>query len=155
MKKFLICIIILPILAMAQIISPPDSARYEGTTTSQTNTNTGLSSAAILFQTIERGIQTNAVDEFKEQFDGLVTMIIGGGEHGYYSKNQAASILTAYLSERKLLSFSFSQIHEKSRTPYATGRLVYNHRGIQESTQVYVSLTQKDSQWVITHFNIY
>jgi hypothetical protein len=114
-----------------------------------------LSPIVEIFQKIENGLQNNTVDKFKKGLGEIVSMTISSGEHGYYSANQAASVLVGYFSERRLVSFKFSRIHEKGPAPYATGRFIYVQKGIQKSAQVYVSLTQQDSQWVISQFNIY
>ncbi|RPI03891.1 MAG: DUF4783 domain-containing protein [Ignavibacteriae bacterium] len=108
-----------------------------------------------VFQIIEKGIRSSAVEEFEKELGSMVTISIGSGERGYFSMNQAASVLSEYFSLRRPISFEFSRIHEKSAAPYATGRFVFVQKGNQESVQVYVSLTRQDSRWVITQFNIY
>jgi len=108
-----------------------------------------------IFQNVEYGLQNNVVDRFAKEFGEIVSMTISSGEHGYYSANQAVLVLIGYFSERRLVSFMFSRIHEKGSAPYATGRFIYVQRGIQKSVQVYVSLTREDSHWVISQFNIY
>jgi hypothetical protein len=113
------------------------------------------SRVSAVFQTIENGIRKCAVKEFDKELGAMVTIAIGSGERGYFSMNQAASVLSEYFSGRKPISFEFTRIHEKGSTPYATGRLIYIQKGNQESVQVYVSLTRQDSRWVINQFNIY
>jgi hypothetical protein len=113
------------------------------------------STVAAVFKTIEYGIRKSAVEEFAKELGSVVSIAIGSGEHGYFSKNQAASVLTGYFLGRRLVSFQFSRVNEKGTTPYATGRLIYIQKGIQESVQVYVSLTRQDSRWVVNQFNIY
>jgi hypothetical protein len=108
-----------------------------------------------VFQNIEYGIRMCTVEEFKRELGTIVSIAIGSSERGYFSMNQAASVLSGYFSGRKSISFEFSRIHEKGNAPYATGRLVYIKKGNQESVQVYVSLTRQDSRWVINQFNIY
>jgi hypothetical protein len=108
-----------------------------------------------VFQTIENGIRKCAVEEFDKELGAIVTIAIGSGERGYFSMNQAASVISEFFSGHRPISFEFSRIHEKGAAPYATGRLVYIQKGNQESVQVYVSLTRQDSRWVINQFNIY
>jgi hypothetical protein len=108
-----------------------------------------------VFQNIEYGIRMCTVEEFDRELGAMVSIAIGSGERGYFSMNQAASVLSGYFSGRRSVSFEFSRIHEKGNTPYATGRFVYVQKGNQESVQVYVSLTRQDSRWVINQFNIY
>jgi hypothetical protein len=110
---------------------------------------------ADIFRKVEHGLQNNSVDKFKKELGEIVSITMSSGEHGYYSTNQAVSILVGYFLERRLVSFKFSRIHEKDSAPYATGRFIYIQKGIQKSAQVYVSLTQQDSLWVISQFNIY
>jgi hypothetical protein len=152
--RLLFVILLLPIISAAQVNNQPSMRQTEDTIPS---VQPVIQAARIteMFRKVEHGLQTASVHEFEKEFSMMVTVTIGSNVHGYFSDNQAASILAAYLSERKLVSFEFSKIFEKGILPYATGRLVYMQKGVQESTQVYVSLTQQDSLWVITQFNIY
>jgi hypothetical protein len=113
------------------------------------------SKASAVFQSIESGIRKCAVEEFDKELGALVTISIGSGARGYFSMNQAGSVLSEYFSGRRPISFEFSRVHEKGGTPYATGRFIYIQKGNQESVQIYVSLTRQDSRWVINQFNIY
>ena len=108
-----------------------------------------------IFQNVEHGLQNNAVNKFNKELGEIVSMTISSGDHGYYSANQAVLVLAGFFSEHRPVSFKFSRIHEKGFAPYATGRFIYVQKGIQKSAQVYVSLTQLNSQWVISQFNIY
>jgi hypothetical protein len=108
-----------------------------------------------LFKKVEHGIQKCAVEEFDKELGAIVSIAIGSGERGYFSKNQAVSVLSRFFSGRRPVSFQFSRMVDKGTTPYATGRLIYIQKGNQESVQVYVSLTRQDSRWVISQFNIY
>ena len=118
----------------------------------QANTQSAISE---IFRKVEFGLKTNSINNFKDDFGEIVSMTIGSGEHGYYSANQAVSVLVNYFSEQRLSSFEFSAINEKVSIPYATGRFIYIQKGIQKSAQVYISLTLQDSIWVISQFNIY
>ena len=113
------------------------------------------SSASDLFHRIENGIRAFSVDEFEMEFGSVISLSIGTGEGGKFSANQAISILRRYFSERRYISFTFSRVNDRKAYPYATGRLVFVHKGNQESAQIYVSLTMQDSRWVIDQFNIY
>jgi ribosomal protein S20 len=108
-----------------------------------------------IFKKVEKGIKTGKVEEYEKEINNLVSIAIGSNEQGYYSTNQALSILVGYFSERRSISFDFTKIHETGTSPYATGRFVYLHKGVQESAQIYVSLTLQDSIWLISQFNIY
>lgn len=108
-----------------------------------------------LFQTVESGILEGDIGAFSGHFDKQLFVNISRGESGYFSSNQAASILQHYMATRKVVSFRFSRLNEKGLVPYATGRLVSIYRGSQESAQVYVSCTWQNAGWVIGQFNIY
>jgi hypothetical protein len=108
-----------------------------------------------LFEIIESGITAGKVGSFSDQFDKQVFVNITKGENGYFSSEQASSLLQHYFSMRKVLSFKFSRSSEKGFTPYATGRLVTIYNGNQESAQVYVSCSWQNGEWVIGQFNIY
>jgi hypothetical protein len=108
-----------------------------------------------VFRKIEQGIRVGMVNEYKDEFGGTVSVAMGAGERGYFSTNQAISVLAGYFSGRRPVSFEFSRIHEKGSVPYATGRFVFVQKGNQESAQMYVSLTRQNSRWLINQFNIY
>lgn len=108
-----------------------------------------------LFQTIEEGILGGQIDKFSDHFDKQIFVNITRGENGYFSSDQAASLLQHYLETRKVVSFKFSRISDTGPTPYATGRLVTIYRGTLESAQVYVSCSWQSSEWLIGQFNIY
>ena len=88
-------------------------------------------------------------------FAPQVFVNMSGGESGYYSASQTASILQRYFSSRTAISFEFSRYKDIGSAPFATGRFVYVVRGRRESAQIYVSLRYLDSRWVINQFNIY
>jgi len=117
--------------------------------------NVQLMKVRTLFETIEQAIPDGAVDRFSNHFDKQIFVNITRGENGYFSSDQAASLLQHYLETRKVISFKFSRVNEKGATPYATGRLVSIYRGTLESAQVYVSCSLQASEWVIGQFNIY
>jgi hypothetical protein len=108
-----------------------------------------------LFQTIETAIVEGNVDVFSNRFDKQVFVNISKGESGYFSSDQASSLLQHYMATRKVVSFKFTRLNEKGLTPYATGRLVSICRGSHESAQIYVSCSLQSAQWVIGQFNIY
>jgi hypothetical protein len=108
-----------------------------------------------LFQTIEAGIIEGNIGKFSNHFDKQIFVNITRGENGYFSSDQAASLLQHYVGTRKLISFKFSRLNEKGPTPYATGRLVSIYKGTLESAQVYVSCSWQSPEWVIGQFNIY
>lgn len=108
-----------------------------------------------VFEKIETGIMKSTLTASPALFASQVYVSIAGGESGYFSANQVASVLQNYFSSRKSVSFSFSKLSEQSSAPYATGRFTYIAKGTKESVQIYVSLTVQESKWVVSQFNIY
>jgi hypothetical protein len=108
-----------------------------------------------IFQKVEQGIRTNSIDEFEKDLGAIVAIAVGSNERGYFSANQASSVLAGYFTGRRFISFEFTRIYEKGNEPYATGRFMYSLKGNQESAQIYVSLTRQETRWVINQFNIY
>ena len=154
--KWLIVIMLLSFSTAAQVKLQSDAdPQKEISGTPSSRFNQQQSKLSSVFQHIENGIKKSTVEEFDNELGALISIAIGSGERGYFSKNQAASVLSGYFSGRRPVSFEFSRIHEKGAAPYATGRFVYVQKGNQESVQVYVSLTRQDSRWVISQFNIY
>jgi hypothetical protein len=153
MRWFLI-ILLMPFISEAQVKTQTVASQANDTLTSA-HSAIQRTLIAEIFRNVEQGLQNNTADKFKNNLGEIVSMTISSGEHGYYSANQAVSVLVGYFSERRLVSFRFSRIHEKDFAPYATGRFIYAQKGIQKSAQVYISLTQQDSRWVISQFNIY
>jgi uncharacterized protein (DUF2062 family) len=104
---------------------------------------------------IERGVSAGTPESFFPALSEQVWMSIATGERGIYSSNQALAILKNFFASRRPISFEFSKIDEVAATPFATGRLVFAHKGKQVSAQVYVSLEERESRWMISQFNIY
>jgi hypothetical protein len=108
-----------------------------------------------LFGQIEHGILNSSLASSPVPFAQQVYINVPGGESGYFSSNQGASILQTYFSGRVPISFQFTRYSDKAPNPYATGRLTFARRGQRESAQIYVSFVFQDSRWVIGQFNIY
>lgn len=107
------------------------------------------------FLELEKGIATGSLSSLLGMVGQQVYIDIAGGERGYVSSNQAASLLQSFFAQRKPIAFTFSTVNQRAPSPYATGRYTFLHRGTRESVQIYVALTRQDSRWVISHVNIY
>ncbi len=108
-----------------------------------------------VFQKLEKNIAAGSLRLFTSFIGPQVYIDVTGGGSGYYSSNQAMSLLQSFFAQRKPLSFKFSSVNHLAPSPYATGRLTYLYKGTRESAQVYVALKQLDSKWVVSQFNIY
>ena len=108
-----------------------------------------------VFQSVEQALASGAVGEIRRSLGDQVTMNIERQDFGYISANQATSVLNEYFAVRKPTGFSFSKIDTQAQGPFATGRLDYVRQGARGSSQVYLSLTRRDSTWVVSQFNIY
>ncbi len=107
------------------------------------------------FEKIERGVETGSIESLYALFPQQLSVSLDGNESGVFSNNQAAALLRNYFSLKRPISFSFTRISDKASNPYATGTLVYVHKGNRETAQIYVSLAERDSRWVVKQFNIY
>lgn len=108
-----------------------------------------------VFEEIQHGFETGNVAVFSPRLGTQVQVNLKNAESGYYSGNQAYYILEKYLKARKVLAFEFSGVGETEGIPFATGSMVFNHKGTRDVAQVYVSLTASDTSWVIAEITVY
>jgi hypothetical protein len=156
MNKILLLIFsLLAVYAFAQ--TPPAKLRLNGRTDTSRMPPKDQHAVEVedIFAELERSIASGSVRTMVGMLSQQVYLDIAGGERGYFSSNQATSLLLSFFAQRKPLSFSFSSFNHRPPTPYATGRLTYLHKGSRESVQVYVVLTRLNATWVVSHFNIY
>lgn len=104
---------------------------------------------------IQNGISKGDAAIFSPHFGSQVYISLKGSEGSYYSANQALYVLQNFFSSHRPISFAFSTQGEAEEIPFATGRGYFNARGVRESVQIYVSLTQHDGRWVVAEFNVY
>lgn len=109
----------------------------------------------IVFEEIQHGFETGNVAAFSSRFGTQVQVNLKNQESGYYSANHAYYILEKYLKARKVLSFEFSSVGENEETPFATGSVMFSHKGTREVAQVYVSLMASGTSWVIAEITVY
>ncbi len=108
-----------------------------------------------VMRSVEKAIADGSPSSLLPYFEGPVYINITGGEQGYFSTNQAISILQNYFNQRKPISFFFSNVSERALAPYATGRFSFLWKGNRESAQVYVAFSQQRSRWIVAQLNIY
>jgi hypothetical protein len=109
----------------------------------------------IVFEEIQHGFESGNMAAFSTHLGSQVQVTLRGEKSGYYSSNQAYYILESFLKTRKIVSFEFTSVGETEATPYATGSMVFNHKGMREVAQVYVALMKSEEKWVIAEINIY
>jgi len=117
--------------------------------------NSQFGAVRLVFNAVEAALVAGNAGSLSPLLAKQVSMTIRGNESGFFSSAQSLTILKKFFSPRKPTQFSFSRLNDTVSHPYATGRLDFVLRGSKESVQVYVSLTQQDSAWVISQFNIY
>ncbi len=115
----------------------------------------GPSAYADIFRSVQHGITEGNVKAFSQHFGPQVFVSLPSGENGYYSANQAYSILQNYLGSRRLQSFRFSTYGESETAPYATGPGRFEARGNIETVQVYASLSALNGRWMLSQVSIY
>lgn len=108
-----------------------------------------------IFEDVQKGIIQKDVEAFAKIIARQVYIDLRSLERGYFSANQAISILQAFFDSRNIVNFKFSSISTKGKMPFATGGGILTMRGRRESFQIYVGLSQQNRHWVITQFNVY
>ena len=108
-----------------------------------------------VFETVRTGLVSGQISSLSEHMGAQVYVNLREGESGYFGANQAYYLLENYLRTRKFSSLEFNTMGEDESTPYATGVAGFDHKGSQESAQVYVSLSEVGERWVISQIKIY
>ena len=107
-----------------------------------------------VFMRIEEGISEAAVDKFSEYFGNKNYLSLSNGVSGYYSSNQSYYVIKDFLSINQPTSFKLSNIVTDTSTPFASGMLKYNVKGVRNNVIVFISLHQIDNQWKISQITI-
>jgi hypothetical protein len=115
----------------------------------------GENELRLLMNKIELNIRLNSIGTMGQYFNSIVSIMVLSREKGNYSARQSLAILSAFFKERRIISFEFSKMSSSAPNPYATGRIVFLYKGEQITSQIYVSLRQHETQWMISQFHIY
>jgi hypothetical protein len=107
-----------------------------------------------VFLRIEEGLSTSAVDKFSNYFGDKNYLSLTDGTAGYYSANQSYYVIKDFLSVYKSSSFKMMNIVSESSTPFASGILKFNNKGIRGTATVFISLQSIDNQWRISQITI-
>ncbi len=113
-----------------------------------------IKEAQKIFYRIEEGLNNAAVDKFSNYFGDKNYLSLSNGTAGYYSSNQAYYVIKDFLSVYTGASFKLVNIVSEASTPFASGILKFNHRGIRGSANVFISLQSVDNQWRISQITI-
>jgi hypothetical protein len=108
-----------------------------------------------IFVSAREGILSGDVARFGNHLAPQVYMSLRDEESGYFSSNQAYSILDHFLSSRRFLDLQFTSRGGPPDGPYATGGAGYVLRGSRETAQVYIALSAAGDHWVISRISIY
>lgn len=108
-----------------------------------------------VFEDVRAGLKSGRMNSLSELLAPKVHVSLRGGESGYFSSSQAYYVLENYLRENKFSEVDFTTMVESGNMPYATGRANFDHNGVHDAAQVYVSLSQVGERWVINQIKIY
>ncbi|MDH4070173.1 MAG: DUF4783 domain-containing protein [Ignavibacteria bacterium] len=108
-----------------------------------------------MFDKVRSGMNSGSVGLFSESLGPQVHVSLRGGESGYFSSSQAYYVLERYMQSNRISDLDFSTMEESGGTPFATGRTTLIKKGMKETAQVYVSLSQVGGRWVISQIKIY
>ena len=107
-----------------------------------------------IFLRIEEGLNSSAVDKFSSYFGDKNYLSLANGTTGYFSSNQSYYVIKDFLSIYQSASFKLTNIVTETSTPFASGILKYNNKGIRGTATVYISLHLIDNQWRISQITI-
>ncbi len=110
--------------------------------------------ANLLFIKIEEGLNSGAVDKFSKYFSGKNYISLSNGSNGYYSANQSYYVVKDFLSVHQPIAFKISNIVIETSSPFASGILKYNNKGIRGTATVFITLQYLDNQWRISQITI-
>lgn len=107
-----------------------------------------------LFIKIEDGLNSGAVDKFSNFFSGKNFLSLSNGNNGYYSANQSYYVIKDFFSVYQPVSFKLTNTVTETTSPFASGTLRYNNKGIRGTAMVFISLQYSDNQWRISQITI-
>jgi hypothetical protein len=113
------------------------------------------SSSIEIIDRIEKGISEGNVEKFAPYLGPQVSISMSGDRSGWYSTNQACSILKNFFGMRQTLSFAFTTRQVSEQRAIATGGGRFVKRGTKQSIQIYVMLKYIEDKWVITQIHLY
>ncbi len=104
---------------------------------------------------IANSLLINDIRTFSKYFANQVYVSLIRNESSVYSSNQTLYILRNYFSSRRIVSFGFSKTNISEPTSYAIGEGMIIYRGVQEKINLYLTISKKDGNYVITQFKVY
>lgn len=107
-----------------------------------------------VFDKIEEGISAGDPSFFSSFLSSQTYLSLSYGAPGYYSSNQSFYILQDYFNVYRPNYFKFTNSNTRSDSPYASGFMKYEARGMRGSAQVYVSLKYSGENWIISQITI-
>ena len=107
-----------------------------------------------VFLRIEEGITDASVNKFSKYFGNKNYLSLSNGVSGYYSTNQSYYVINDFLSIYQPTSFKLTNIVIETATPFASGILKYNSKGVRGSSIVFISLHIIDGEWKISQITI-
>ena len=107
-----------------------------------------------VFLRIEEGISGAAVNKFSKYFGNKNYLSLSNGVSGYYSTNQSYYVIKDFLSIYQPTSFKLTNIVTETATPFASGILKYNSKGVRGNSIVFISLHFIDGEWKISQITI-
>lgn len=107
-----------------------------------------------VFLRIEEGIAGATVDRFSKYFGNKNYLSLSNGVSGYFSKNQSYYVINDFLSICQPTSFKLTNIVTETVSPFASGILKYNSKGVRGNSIVFISLHFIDGEWKISQITI-
>ncbi|MDI6766347.1 MAG: DUF4783 domain-containing protein [Bacteroidota bacterium] len=121
----------------------------------KSETDQAIKYKTTMINDVTNGILINDMRMFSKYFAKQVYVSLNRDESSVYSSNQTLYILQNYFSSRRIVNFEFSKINISELTSYAIGEGTVKFRGIQESINIYLTISKKDGNYVITQIKVY
>lgn len=122
---------------------------------SETEVEQTIKYRTTIINDVANGLLINDIRTFSKYFANQIYVSLNRNESSVYSSNQTLYILQNYFSSRRIVSFGFSKINISEPTSHAIGEGTVNFRGIQENINLYLTISKKDGNYVITQFKVY
>jgi len=103
---------------------------------------------------IEVAIQKGDFASLSTFFSSKIYVNLFTGDKGYFSAEQSFFIVKNFFTSFTPMTFSFSSNNTETTNPYGVGTLYFIMRGQKNSAQVFIALSELNSEWKISQFTI-
>ncbi len=107
-----------------------------------------------VIQSIQNGINAGDVSQFTKLLKQKIYVSLLNGHSDYYSPNQAHYVIQDFFNYYEPIKFEFGNLNTEDSYTFATGELIYYHKGLKKKCRVFVALKLIDKEWQISQLTI-